>query len=124
MEEYDAVVGDITMTASRSDMVDFTYPYMDAGVRLIVPIKGDEAVSAWWFMKPLTATLWLTTLAFAVLKGILVWFFEREINPEFQGPPSKVIGKILSFSASTLVFAHREYLSYPFMLWIYVIYSP
>ncbi|KAL6001868.1 hypothetical protein ACLOJK_040432 [Asimina triloba] len=110
---YDAVVGDTTITASRSDMVDFTYQYMDAGVSLIVPTKSNDAVSPWWFMKPLTPGLWLTTLAAAVLKGILVWLFEKDINPEFQGSPSKLIGKILSFSLSTFVFAHREYIQQP-----------
>ncbi|KAL6001851.1 hypothetical protein ACLOJK_040415 [Asimina triloba] len=108
---YDAVVGDTTITAARADMVDFTYQYMDAGVRLVVPTKSTEAISPWWFMKPLSPGLWLTTLAFLVLKAILVWFFEREINPEFQGLPSKLIGKILFFSFSTFVFAHREYIS-------------
>ncbi|KAL6012319.1 hypothetical protein ACLOJK_002804 [Asimina triloba] len=111
---FDAAVGDVAITAARSDMVQFTYQYMDGGVRLIVPTKSDEAISPWWFMKPLTPALWLTTFAFAILKGILVWFFEHEINPEFQGPPSKLIGKVISFSFSALVFAHREYLSFSF----------
>ncbi|XP_058113150.1 glutamate receptor 2.8-like [Magnolia sinica] len=108
LKEYDAVVGDISITAARSDTVDFTYQYMEAGVSMIVPTKDNNSMSPWWFMKPLTTTLWLTTLAVAVLKGVLVWVFEREKNQEFQGLPSELIGKILSFSFSTFVFATHE----------------
>ncbi|XP_058113824.1 glutamate receptor 2.8-like isoform X2 [Magnolia sinica] len=108
LKEYDAVVGDVSITAARSDTVDFTYQYMEAGVSMIVPTEDNNAMSPWWFMKPLTTTLWLTTLAVAVLKGAMVWFFEHEKNPEFQGSPSKLIGKILFFSFSTFVFATHE----------------
>ncbi|XP_058113303.1 glutamate receptor 2.8-like [Magnolia sinica] len=125
--EFDAVVGDTAITANRSDFVDFTYEYMEAGASLIVPTVDDDTMSAWWFMKPLTTDLWLTTLAFAVLKGILVWVFEHDENPEFQDPSSEMVGKILSFSFSTFVFANSEklqsnYSRFILNLWTFLVF--
>ncbi|KAL6001843.1 hypothetical protein ACLOJK_040407 [Asimina triloba] len=102
-KEFHAVVGDTAITANRSDFVDFTYEFMEAGVSLLVPTEDDDTMTPWWFLKPLTTDLWVTTLIFAVLKGILVWIFERDNNSDFQGP--QLVGKILSFSVSTFVFA-------------------
>ncbi|KAL6001837.1 hypothetical protein ACLOJK_040401 [Asimina triloba] len=102
-KEFHAVVGDTAITANRSDFVDFTYEFMEAGVSLLVPIEDDDTMSPWWFLKPLTTDLWVTTLIFAVLKGILVWIFERDNNPDFQGP--QLVGKIHPFSGSTFVFS-------------------
>ncbi|XP_058113157.1 glutamate receptor 2.8-like [Magnolia sinica] len=124
---FDAVVGDTAITANRSDFVDFTYEYMEAGASLVVPTVDDDTMSAWWFMKPLTTDLWLTTLAFAVLKGILVWVFEHDENPEFQGASSEMVGKILSFSFSTFVFANSEklqsnYSRFILNLWTFLVF--
>ncbi|CAK9152624.1 unnamed protein product, partial [Ilex paraguariensis] len=106
-EKFDAVVGDVTILANRSKYVDFTLPFTESGVVMIVPIKYDERKNAWIFMKPLTADLWLTTGAFFVFIGAVVWVLEHRVNKEFRGPPSKQVGMILWFSFSTLVFAHK-----------------
>ncbi|KAJ4958482.1 hypothetical protein NE237_025593 [Protea cynaroides] len=108
-KEFDAVIGDITILANRSQYVDFTQPYTVSGVRMIVPtVNDDDTGSLWWFMKPLTTELWLTTISLIVLKGFFVWIFEHGENPEFQGAPSEIVGKILSFSFSIYVFSNQE----------------
>ncbi|KAJ8617182.1 hypothetical protein MRB53_013368 [Persea americana] len=111
LKEFDAVVGDVSITANRSDYVDFTYQYMEAGISMIVPVRDDDTSSPWWFMKPLTTELWATTFAFSVLKGFLVWFFERADNPDFQGSLSQIVGKVLYFSFSIFVSANPEKLN-------------
>ncbi|KAK3032403.1 hypothetical protein RJ639_036420 [Escallonia herrerae] len=58
---YDAVVGDITIIANRSLYVDFTLPYTESGVTMIVPVKDRKEKSAWVFLKPLTWDLWVTS---------------------------------------------------------------
>ncbi|RWR91359.1 glutamate receptor 2.7-like protein [Cinnamomum micranthum f. kanehirae] len=110
-KEFDAVVGDMTITANRSDFVDFTYQYMEAEVSMIVPVRDDDTSSSWWFMEPLTTELWVTTFAFSILKGFLVWFFEHGDNPDFQGTLVQMMGKALYFSFSIFVFANSEKLS-------------
>ncbi|KAK9130190.1 hypothetical protein Sjap_010677 [Stephania japonica] len=125
---FDVVVGDVTILANRSNYVDFTQPYSESGFRMIVPIKDDDFTeSSWWFLKPLTLELWLITIAFFFMKSILVWLFEHEINSDFQGTFSQQVGKLFSFSFSTLVFAHREnlesnYSRFIVNLWTFALY--
>lgn len=108
LKKYDAVVGDITILANRSEYVDFTLPFMESGVFVIVPLKNDKRKNAWIFTKPLTMGLWLTTGAFFVFTGFVVWILEHRANDEFRGPIGEQVGKIFWFSFSTLVFAHKE----------------
>ncbi|KAF8657769.1 hypothetical protein HU200_059929 [Digitaria exilis] len=108
LNEFDVVVGDITILANRSLYVDFTLPYTESGVRMLVPVRDRRQKTAWTFLKPLSADLWLGTGAFFVFTGFIVWFIEHRTNPEFRGPPASQIGSTFYFSFSTLVFAHRE----------------
>ncbi|KAE8784567.1 Glutamate receptor 2.9 [Hordeum vulgare] len=107
-KEYDVVVGDITILANRSLYVDFTLPYTESGVRMLVPVRDQRQKTAWTFLNPLTADLWLGFGAFFVFTGFVVWCIEHRTNKDFRGPPGSQIGSIFYFSFSTLVFAHRE----------------
>lgn len=124
--KYDAVVGDITILANRSGYVDFTLPYTEAGVSMIVPIKVDERKSAWIFTRPLERDLWIMTGAFFIYTGVVVWILEHRVNKEFRGPPHQQIGTIFWFSLSTLVFAHKEKLisnlsRFVVAVWVFVV---
>ncbi|XP_059640870.1 glutamate receptor 2.7-like isoform X2 [Cornus florida] len=126
LEKFDAVVGDITILANRSKYVDFTLPYTESGVFMIVPIKADERKNAWIFMKPLTMDLWLTIGAFFFSTGFVVWVLEHRVNKEFRGPPHKQVGMIFWFSFSTLVFAHKEKVMsnltrFVVIVWVFVV---
>ncbi|CAL9761895.1 unnamed protein product [Musa acuminata subsp. burmannicoides] len=107
-KKYDAVVGDVTITANRSMFVDFTLPYTVSGVSMVVPLRDQHSKNAWIFLKPLTADLWLVSAAFFVFTGAVVWALEHRRNAEFQGTPGQQLGTVFYFSFSTLVFAHRE----------------
>ncbi|XP_018483109.2 glutamate receptor 2.8 [Raphanus sativus] len=106
--KWDAVVGDITITSNRSSYVDFTLPYTESGVSMIVPLRGDKNKNAWVFLKPWSLDLWITTVCFFILIGFVVWLFEHRVNTDFRGPPHHQIGTSVCFSFSTMVFAHRE----------------
>ncbi|GMQ07870.1 hypothetical protein CsSME_00051874 [Camellia sinensis var. sinensis] len=125
LENFDAVVGDLTILSDRSKYVDFTLPYTESGVSMIVRIEAERK-NAWIFMKPLTLDLWLTTGAFFVFTGFVVWVLEHRINKEFRGPPRKQVGMIFWFSFSTLVFAHKERLisnlaRFVVIVWVFVV---
>ncbi|KAL5699313.1 hypothetical protein ACHQM5_030235 [Ranunculus cassubicifolius] len=107
-KKYDAVVGDTTITANRSLCVDFSLPFAEGGVMMMVAIEYDDRKSAWIFLKPLTKDLWITSGAFFILTGFVVWVLEHRVNEDFRGPPSQHVGMILWFPLSTIVFAHRE----------------
>ncbi|KAI3803291.1 hypothetical protein L1987_31441 [Smallanthus sonchifolius] len=104
---FDAVVGDVTILADRWDYVDFTFPYTEAGISMIVPFV-DERKSSWIFVRPVEKELWITTGAFFIYTGFVVWVLEHRVNKEFRGGRSQQVGMIFWFSFSTLVFAHRE----------------
>jgi glutamate receptor, ionotropic, plant len=118
------VVGDITILANRTNYVDFTLPYTESGVSMVVPIKQDTSKTMWIFLQPLTTQLWLTSLAFFFFTGIAVWVIEHRINQEFRGNIWQQIGLIFYFSFSTLVFAHSMfsglYLAYDYSLYLHV----
>ncbi|CAN6539668.1 unnamed protein product [Malus baccata var. baccata] len=100
--KYDAAVGDITIRGSRSLFVDFTLPYTEAGVSMVMPIKGNTgAKNTWVFLKPLTWDLWATSACFFIFIGSVVWFLEHPINKDFQGSPRHQIGTSVWFSFST-----------------------
>ncbi|KAK4482075.1 hypothetical protein RD792_011573 [Penstemon davidsonii] len=105
---YDAVVGDVTIVANRSLYVDFTLPYTESGVSMVVPIKDDKSRNAWVFLKPLTWELWLTSFCSFVFIGFLIWILEHRINEDFRGPFWYQVGMIFWFAFSTMVFAHKE----------------
>ncbi|KAM6559207.1 hypothetical protein CsatA_028446 [Cannabis sativa] len=106
--KLDAAVGDITIRANRSLYVDFTLPYTESGVYMIVPIKDDRSYNAWAFLKPLTWDLWVTSGCFFIFIGFVVWVLEHRVNEEFRGPPHHQIGTSFWYSFSTMIFAHKE----------------
>uniref|UniRef100_A0A0D3E0T5 Ionotropic glutamate receptor C-terminal domain-containing protein n=1 Tax=Brassica oleracea var. oleracea TaxID=109376 RepID=A0A0D3E0T5_BRAOL len=101
-DKYDVAVGDITITAKRSMYVDFTMPFTEMGLGTVAP----KETNMWVFFHPLTRDLWITSAAFFVLTGFIVWLIERPKNKDFQGSWSKQMGIIFWFGFSTLVYAH------------------
>ena len=104
--KYDAVVGDVAIIANRSIYVDFTLPYTETGVAMIVPVKESIHKNTWIFLKPLTMDLWLASFAAFFFTGCVVWVMEHRINNDFRGSCSQQLGTIFYFAFSMLVFAH------------------
>ncbi|TVU28854.1 hypothetical protein EJB05_20389, partial [Eragrostis curvula] len=122
----DIVVGDVTITASRMAEVDFTMPFTESGWSMVVAVKADTSTSMWIFLQPLTASLWLASLAFFCFTGFVVWVIEHRINPEFRGTPWQQFGLIFYFAFSTLVFSHKEKLEsnlsrFVVIIWVFVV---
>ncbi|KAK3437320.1 hypothetical protein EUGRSUZ_C01852 [Eucalyptus grandis] len=107
-QNYDAVVGDTTILANRSLHVDFTLPYTESGVAMLVPYEDNKSKNAWVFLKPLTWDLWLTSGCFFVFIALVVWILEHRINEDFRGPTTHQVGTSLWFSFSTMVFAQMQ----------------
>ncbi|GAU26660.1 hypothetical protein TSUD_314370 [Trifolium subterraneum] len=106
--KYDAVVGDVTIIANRSNYADFTMPYTESGVTMVVSMKDKRKKNAWTFLKPLTWDLWVASTCSLLFIGFVVWILEHRVNNDFRGSPSHQIGTSLWFSFSTMVYAHRE----------------
>ncbi|KAK7405229.1 hypothetical protein VNO78_06428 [Psophocarpus tetragonolobus] len=128
LKKFDAVVGDVTIVAKRSNYVDFTMPFLESGVAMLVLAKHDERQNIWIFLKPFSWDLWLTTGAAFVFTGFIVWFIEHRSNPEFRGTSKNQLGMALWFSFSTLVFAQRErvvknWSRFVLIIWFFVLKS-
>ena len=120
MQKFDVVVGDVTILANRSNFVDFTLPFIECGVAMIVSIEDNEKKNVWIFMKPLTMNLWLTIGSFFIFIGFVIWILEHRVNKEFRGPPRQQVGMIFWFSFSTLVFSHSKFLSISLSIWKHI----
>ncbi|KAF8034730.1 hypothetical protein BT93_C0902 [Corymbia citriodora subsp. variegata] len=125
-QNYDAVVGDTTILANRSLYVEFTLPYTESGVAMLVPYKDNKSNNAWVFLKPLTWDLWLATGCFFVFIALVVWILEHRINEDFRGPATHQVGTSLWFSFSTMVFAHGErafsnLTRFVVIMWVFVV---
>uniref|UniRef100_A0ACD5XXW8 Uncharacterized protein n=3 Tax=Avena sativa TaxID=4498 RepID=A0ACD5XXW8_AVESA len=124
---FDAAVGDITITAERAVYVDFTMPYTESGVSLLVLSENDSnSTIEWVFLKPLTAELWLATVGGFFFTALVVWMIERPKNVEYQGSSSRQCSTALYFSFSTLTSSHDQIIRSPLskivvVIWCFVV---
>ena len=108
MQKFDVVVGDTTIVAIRSSYVDFTLPYSESGVSMVVLMKDNEKKNIWIFLKPLSWDLWLAIGATSILTGLATWVLECHVNYEFRGRPDQQIRTIFLFSFATLTSSHSK----------------
>ncbi|XP_044961302.1 glutamate receptor 2.5-like isoform X2 [Hordeum vulgare subsp. vulgare] len=124
---YDAVVGDITITPERAVDVEFTMPFTESGVSLLVLNKNDsEPTIEWVFLKALTMELWLALVGGFFFTGLVVWIIEWPRNPEYQGSSLRQCSTALYFSFSTLTFSHGQIIRSPLskivvVIWCFVV---
>ncbi|XP_047324118.1 glutamate receptor 2.7-like [Impatiens glandulifera] len=104
---FDAIVGDITILANRSKYVEFTQPFAESGLSMMVPVKG-EGNRGWLFVKPFNKKMWLVTALVMIYTTLIVWFLERQSNPEFGGPWKNQISTALWFTFCTLFFSQSK----------------
>lgn len=102
------MVGDTTIRAERSLNVDFTMPYTQSAIVMVMPVIDLRSKSSLAFLSPWRLDLWLTTCFFFIYIGFVVWVLEHRINKHFRGPPAHQVGTSIWFSFSTMVFAQRN----------------
>jgi ABC-type amino acid transport substrate-binding protein len=81
----DAAIAAISMTPERDAYLDFTYPYFDSGLQIMVRqrprlgfLQGISLVST-----PFLLEVILMGLLAGVLMAHIIWLAERRSNPEF-----------------------------------------
>ncbi|KAL5697904.1 hypothetical protein ACHQM5_029006 [Ranunculus cassubicifolius] len=82
-QKYDAVVGDVTITARRSQYVDFSFPYTEGGVWMIVPLKPRE--------EPKDTMMYNVLFAPFIVLGVLAVFLEVLHLNNFINFPSRTL---------------------------------
>lgn len=118
-QKFDAVVGDITIRANRSSYLDYTLPFTESGVAMVVPMKNSKNTNAWVFLKPLTLNLWIITAFFFVFVALVIWILEHRVNEQFRGSALDQLCTSLWYSFSTMVFAHSTSSRFRFLVLIF-----
>ncbi|KAL5706074.1 hypothetical protein ACHQM5_024283 [Ranunculus cassubicifolius] len=123
--KFDAAIGDIAIVTNRTRVVDFTQPFTESGLVVVVPFKNTNS-GGWSFLRPFTPEMWSVTLAFFILVGAVVWILEHRLNNDFRGPPRKQLVTVLWFSFSTMFGSHREstvsFLGrFVLLIWLFVV---
>ncbi|XP_037464227.1 glutamate receptor 2.8-like [Triticum dicoccoides] len=123
---YDGAVGDVTITAERVTTTDFTMPYTQSGVSMLVLAVDEPYKISWTFVKPLNGEVWLATMVFFLYSGFVVWMIELPRNQEYQGSSLRQCSTTLYFVFSTLTFSHGHTIRSPLskivvVIWCFVV---
>lgn len=102
----DAAVGDITILAKRAVDVSFTEPILSSGLAMMLPLRPNH--TPWMLVKPFTKDVWFLILATLLYTAGVLWYLERDSNPEFHGTWCVQLGAALWLIFSTIFFAHGK----------------
>lgn len=101
----DAAVAALTITAEREKKIDFSHPFHNSGLGIAVV---TETGSSWilvisrFFSFDFLKVIF-TLFMLLLLVGFLIWFFEKDKNPDqFGGSPVSGIGSGFWWSAVTM----------------------
>lgn len=117
LKKFDAVIGDVSIVSKRLKHAEFSQPYTEPGLMMIVPLKPETTDRAWLFMKPFTKAMWVLTAAITVYNGFIIWLLERHRNPELMtGSIPNQMGTMVYLSFTTLFSLHGNSSKfYPFL---------
>lgn len=104
-------MGDFTILANRSRFVEFTQPFMESDLQMLVPVKSEHQM-ALMFVKPFTRNMWMVTIAILFYTMFVVWFIEHQKNPVFKGSRKDQLGTAMWFTFSSLFFVHSKHLNH------------
>lgn len=103
MKNFDAVVADTAIIANRCNYAEFSQPYADSGVQMLIYFKQKRLERAWLFTRPFTPLMWAFTIVTNIYNGFVIWKIERDSHPELnRGPLSNKVGTMLSLAFTTL----------------------
>ncbi|PWA99534.1 ionotropic glutamate receptor, metazoa, Periplasmic binding protein-like I [Artemisia annua] len=95
-KKFDAVVGDVSVVSWRYKYVEFTHPYTETGLVMVVPVTSYHG--QWLFVRPFTLGMWALTIVVNVYTGVVVWLIERKHSPELQGSAINQTGIVLTLA--------------------------
>ncbi|KAL6283514.1 hypothetical protein ACE6H2_014443 [Prunus campanulata] len=107
-QKFDAAVGTIAIRANRYQHAEFTAPYTESGLVMIVPVRSRTQEKAWLFIKPFTNALWVLIGATSTYNGFVIWLIERNHCPELKGSISNQVGTLIWLAFSTLFSMNRN----------------
>ncbi|XP_037434543.1 glutamate receptor 2.8-like [Triticum dicoccoides] len=99
LKKYDIAIGDITISENRMSYVDFTLPYTESGVAMVVPAKSSRTNNTWIFVEPLSRDLWLGSIILFFYTWVVLWLLEfLGNNTNIPGEVPRKLGIMTFFS--------------------------
>ena len=106
-EDTDVAIAGITITYEREKTVDFSHSFFESGLQILVPLRSTSSPInsfIWLILSPILLKTIGVLLLVVVVSAHLLWFFEREKNPEmFPREYFKGIGEACWWSVVTVV---------------------
>uniref|UniRef100_M1ADQ8 Glutamate receptor n=1 Tax=Solanum tuberosum TaxID=4113 RepID=M1ADQ8_SOLTU len=108
-KNLDAAVGDTSILAERYEYAEFSQPYIDSGLVMIVTERPRLNKVQFIAIKAFKLKLWILLAVMSMSTGVVIWLNEYvNDNPDFSGSFPQLIGSMLWFSVTVLSFSQRE----------------
>ncbi|XP_070056303.1 glutamate receptor 2.9-like [Nicotiana tomentosiformis] len=108
-KNLDAAVGDTEIMADRYEYAEFSQPYIDSGLVMIVTERPILKKPHFIVIKAFKLKLWILLAVMSMSTGVVIWLNEYvNNNPDFSGSFPQLIGSMLWFSVTVLSFSQRE----------------
>ncbi|KAK0425192.1 hypothetical protein QR680_009079 [Steinernema hermaphroditum] len=78
--EADLAVASLTISYSRSEVIDFTVPYMHLGISILFKKPEETHPSLFAFLSPLSVEVWISMTASYIVTSAAIWLLAK-ISP-------------------------------------------
>ncbi|KAG8377605.1 hypothetical protein BUALT_Bualt08G0050400 [Buddleja alternifolia] len=111
-KRFDAAVGDIVITADRYMYAEFSQPYIESGLAMVVTVKPGLKESKFIALNAFTKKMWILLAVMSMSTGAVIWLSEYSAGNEQFTKTSflELIGSVLWLSVTILSFSHREHI--------------
>lgn len=106
-QNYDIVVGDVSVVSRRYQYAEFTHPYTETGLVMVVPVTSSHG--QWLFVRPFTLGMWALTIIVTIYTGLVVWLIERKHSPELHGSAFNQTGILLSLAFTRMFLTNGKF---------------
>ena len=72
-QKADLAIGPFTISSSRQTVIDFTQPFMDVGLSIIMRKEEDSDYKVFSFLRPFDIYLWLAIVFATLGVGVFLW---------------------------------------------------
>jgi polar amino acid transport system substrate-binding protein len=102
--DVDVGIAGISITSEREEVLDFSQPMFNAGLRILVSTRGDSNPLRVFqsFFSPTILLVLVMVLVVVIVVGHIVWIFERK-NPDFPDDYLPGVAEGIWWAASALL---------------------
>ena len=102
--EYDMIIGDVTVTVERREIVSFSTSIFDDSLRIIIRKPMSVDVDLFSYLRPFSGGLWVAILVAIVYASVAVCLLERRENVALRDRSIRsVAGMSIWYSIGTIM---------------------